>query len=161
MLLLHLKRRIYEAHLRCMKHGCAVWSGTSTFAKATADKACHEAKPFQASCFFCLGIKAKKMVDHFRLIQKILSSSNGCELIENGHRFVNLRKHLCFQRFWKQRKFFYSTERTFSPKQTQNAPKNSCTSDFFPKGIQRSVVRASSYQTILVCPPWMYHLIFS
>ena len=35
MKLLHLKRRF-------MKHGFAVWSGT----------ACHEAKPFQASCFF-------------------------------------------------------------------------------------------------------------
>ena len=47
-----------------------------------------------------------------------------------GHRFVNLRKYLCFQHFWKQRKFFCSSERTFAPKQMQNAPKNSCTNDF-------------------------------
>ena len=70
------------------------------------------------------------MVDLVSLIRKILSSSNGCKLIENGYRFVKLRKYLCFAHFLKQRKFFCSTERTFSPKQTQNAPKNSCTSDF-------------------------------
>ena len=93
------------------------------------------------------------MVDLFRLIRNFLSSSNGCKLVENGHSFVISRKHLCFQRFLKQRKIFCSTERTFSPKQTKNAPKNSCTSDFFPKGIQRSEVQPSSHQTILVYPP--------
>ena len=36
------------------------------------------------------------MVDHLRLIRKILPNSNGCKLIENGYRFVNLRKYLCF-----------------------------------------------------------------
>ena len=51
------------------------------------------------------------------------------------------------------RKIFCSSKRTFSPKQTQNAPKNSCTSDFFPKGIQRSEVRTSTHQTILVYLP--------
>ena len=93
------------------------------------------------------------MVDHFRVIWKILSSSNGCELIENGYRFDNSRIYLCFHRFWKQRILFCSTERTSFPKKLQNAPKNSCTSDFFPKGIQRSEVRASTHQTILVYPP--------
>ena len=52
----------------------------------------------------------------------------------------------------QQRILFCSSKRTFSPKQTQHVPKNSCTSDFFPKGIQRSEVRASSHQTILVYP---------
>ena len=94
----------------------------------------------------------QRLVDLVSLIRKILSSSNGCELIENGHRFVKLRKYLCFCLFMQQRKIFSSTERTFAPKQTQYAPKNSCTSDFFPKGIQRSEVRASSHQTILVYP---------
>ena len=59
----------------------------------------------------------KKMVDHFRLIRKILPSSNCCKLVENAHRFVNLRKYLCFGLFMQQRKFFSSTERTFSPEQ--------------------------------------------
>ena len=72
----------------------------------------------------------KKMVDHFRLIRKILPSSNGCKLMNYGHRFVKLRKYLCFCYFMQQRKIFCSTERTFAPKQTQYAPKNSCTSDF-------------------------------
>ena len=135
-----------KCSLRCMKRHAVPWSAPAV----------HEAKP-DGFMFFCPNL-GKKMVDQFRLIRKILSSSNGCELIENGHRFVNLRKHLCFQRFWKQRKFFYSTERTFSPKQTQHAPKNSCTSDFFPKGMQRSEVRMSSHLVIII---WMYHLIFS
>ena len=62
----------------------------------------------------------KKMVDNFRVIRKILPSSNGCRLVKNGYLFVNLRKYLCFCLFMQQRKFFSSTERTFSPKQTQN-----------------------------------------
>ena len=41
----------------------------------------------------------KKMVGHFRLIRKILPSSNGCKLVKNGHRFVISRKYLCFQHF--------------------------------------------------------------
>ena len=40
-----------------------------------------------------------QMVDQFRLIWKILPSSNGCKLIENGHWNVNLRKYLYFQHF--------------------------------------------------------------
>ena len=68
-------------------------------------------------------IRAKKMVDLVSLIWKILSSSNGCELTENAQRFNNSRKYLCFQRFLKQRKIFCSIKRTFSPKQTQYAPK--------------------------------------
>ena len=64
-----------------------------------------------------------KMVGHFRLNWKILPSSNGCKLIENGHRFVNLRKYLCFAHFLKQRKFFCSTKTTFIPKQLKNVPK--------------------------------------
>ena len=40
-----------------------------------------------------------QMVDHFRLIRKILPSSNGCKLIKNGYRFVKLRKYLYFQHF--------------------------------------------------------------
>ena len=79
----------------------------------------------------------------FNCSENISQAQNGCELIENAHRFVILRKYLCFQRFLKQRKIFCSTERTFSPKQTQDASENSCTSDFFPKGIQRSEVRLS------------------
>ena len=63
------------------------------------------------------------MVDQFRLIRKILPRSNGCKLAENGYRFVNQRKCLCFGLFMKQRKFFCSIKRTFSPEQTQNAPK--------------------------------------
>ena len=46
-----------------------------------------------------LTIFCKKMVDLVSLIRKILSSSNGCELIENGYRFDNSRKYLCFHRF--------------------------------------------------------------
>ena len=34
----------------------------------------------------------EKMVGHFHLIRNFISSSNGCGFIENGHRFVNLRK---------------------------------------------------------------------
>ena len=93
------------------------------------------------------------MVDQFCLIRKILPRSNGCELIENGYRFANLRKYLCFYLFMQLRKIFSLNKTTAIPKQTQNAPKNSCTSDFFPKGIQRSEVRASTHQTILVYPP--------
>jgi hypothetical protein len=37
-----------------------------------------------------LSFKAKKMVDHFRLIRKIFSCSNACELINHGHISVNL-----------------------------------------------------------------------
>ena len=74
-----------------------------------------------------------QMVEFVSLIRKILSSSNGCELMNYGYRFVNLRKYLCFQRFLEQRKFFYSTERTFSPKQTQNAPKKDTNLRLFKK----------------------------
>ena len=49
--MLHLKRRF-------MKHGFAVWSAAYA---AWSGTACHEAKPWQASCFFCLDFKAKKM----------------------------------------------------------------------------------------------------
>ena len=63
------------------------------------------------------------MVDHFCLNWKILSSSNGCKLIENGYGFVNSRKYLCFAHFLKQRKFFCSNKTTAIPTQTQNAPK--------------------------------------
>ena len=45
------------------------------------------------------------MVDQFRLIRKILSSSNGCELMNYGHRFVILQKYLYFRSFLKQRNF--------------------------------------------------------
>ena len=55
--------------------------------------------------------------------RKFLPSSNGCKLVKNGYRFVNQRKYLCFCLFMQQRKFFSSTERTFSLKQLQNAPK--------------------------------------
>ena len=68
-------------------------------------------------------IWAKKMVGHFRLIWKILPSSNGCRLTKNGYRFAKLRKYLCFCFFIQQRKIFSSIKRTFSPKQTQNVPK--------------------------------------
>ena len=63
------------------------------------------------------------MVDHFRLIQNILSNSNGCKLINHGHRFVNSRKYLCFCLFMQQRILFCSTEKSIFPKQLQNAPK--------------------------------------
>ena len=63
------------------------------------------------------------MVGVVLIVRKILSSSNGCKLAENGYRFVNSRKYLCFGLFMQQRKIFSSTERTYSPKQTQNAPK--------------------------------------
>ena len=62
------------------------------------------------------------MVDHFCLIRNFLSSSNGCELINHGHRFVKLRKYLCFCYFMQQRKIFCSIKRIFSPKQQQIAP---------------------------------------
>ena len=64
----------------------------------------------------------QKMVGRFRLIRNFLPNSNGCKLVKNAHCFANLRKHLCFCLFIQQRKFFYSTERTFSPKQLQIAP---------------------------------------
>ena len=50
----------------------------------------------------------------------------------------------------QQRILFCSIKRTFSPKQTQNAPKNSCTNDFFPKGIQRSEVRDDAYVSRII-----------
>ena len=77
-------------------------------------------------------IENKKMVDQFRLIWKILPRSNGCRLVKNGYRFVKLRKYLCFCLFIQQRKIFSSTERTFSPKQTQNAPKKDGNLRLFP-----------------------------
>ena len=64
-----------------------------------------------------------QMVDHFCLNWKILPSSNDCKLIYHGHRFVKLRKYLCFCLFMQQRKIFCSTERIFSPEQLQIAPK--------------------------------------
>ena len=42
------------------------------------------------------GIPFAKRCDQLRLIRKILPRSNGCKFIENGHRFVNSRKYLCF-----------------------------------------------------------------
>ena len=65
----------------------------------------------------------KKMVDPIGLIRNFLSSSNGCELIKNGHRFVNLRKYLCFCLFMQQRILFCSIKTTAISKQLQNAPK--------------------------------------
>ena len=64
----------------------------------------------------------KKMVDHFRLIRNFLSSSNGCKLVKNAHRFVNSRKYLCFCLFMQQRKLFSLNKTTAIPKQLQNAP---------------------------------------
>ena len=63
------------------------------------------------------------MIDHFRLIQKILPSSNGCKLMKNGHRFVISRKYLCFCLFMQQRKIFSLNKTIAIPKQLQNAPK--------------------------------------
>ena len=51
-------------------------------------------------------VENKKMVDLVSLIRKILSSSNGCELIKNAHRFVISRKHLFFHRFFETEKIF-------------------------------------------------------
>ena len=53
----------------------------------------------------------------FNCSENISQAQNSCELVENGLWVVNLRKHLCFQRFWKQRILFCSTERTFAPQQ--------------------------------------------
>ena len=62
----------------------------------------------------------KKMVDHFYLIRKILPSSNGCKLMNYGHRFVNLRKYLCFYLeknfLLKQKDFFSETNAKCSEK---------------------------------------------
>ena len=58
------------------------------------------------------------MVWHFCVIWNFLSSSNGCKLMNYAHRFAKLRNYLCFY----LEKIFCSTERTFSPTQTQNAP---------------------------------------
>ena len=80
-------------------------------------------------------VENKKMVGLVGLIRKILLSSNGCELIENAQRFDNSRKYLCFGLFMQQRKIFCSSKRTFAPKQMQNAPKNSCTSDLCLKSV--------------------------
>ena len=63
------------------------------------------------------------MVDQFRLIRKILLSSNCCKLIENAQRFNNSRKYLCFAYSLKQRKIFCLTKTTSSPKQLKNVPK--------------------------------------
>ena len=49
-----LKRRFYEARLSAYEAFCGV------AAKYEAPQMRYEAKPFQASCFFCLEIKAKK-----------------------------------------------------------------------------------------------------
>jgi hypothetical protein len=57
----------------------------------------------------------------------------GCESEKNGHRIVNLRKHLCFWLLMQQRKIFSSIKRTFSPKQTQNAPKKDTNLRLFKK----------------------------
>ena len=45
------------------------------------------------------------MVGVVLIVRKILSSSNGCKLMNYAHRFDNSRKFLCFQRFLKQRNF--------------------------------------------------------
>ena len=51
-------------------------------------------------CCGSLGKSAiQKIVDNFCLNRKILPSSNGCKLIENGYGFVNSRKYLRFQHF--------------------------------------------------------------
>ena len=66
----------------------------------------------------------QKMVGVVLIVRKTsLKLKKSCELVKNGLCVAKLRKYLCFQRFLKQRKIFYSTERTFSAKQTQNAPK--------------------------------------
>ena len=112
--------------LYCRASPCQVWQGLYRICEARLSA--HEAalramkqKPCQASCFFAHW--GKKMVDHFRLIRKILPSSNGCKLMNYGHCLVRLRKYLCFAHFLKQRKFFCSNKTTAIPKQTQNAPK--------------------------------------
>ena len=56
-----------------------------------------------------------QMVDHFCLIRKILPSSNGYKLMENGHRFVKLRKYLCF-----------CLEKNFQLKQNDRHLRNNC-----------------------------------
>ena len=89
-------------------------------------------------------LTAKKWSGLFLLFGKHLPSSNGCKLVKNGHRFVNSRKYLCFAYSLKQRKFFSSIKRTFSPKQTQNAPKNSCISNFCSKNKKQNFRQASN-----------------
>jgi hypothetical protein len=55
----------------------------------------------------------------------------GCESEKNGHRFVNLRKHLCFWLFMQQRKIFSSNKMTAIPEQLQNTPENSRTVNIY------------------------------
>ena len=76
--------------------------------------------------FFCLDQGKKNGRGCFNCSENISQAQNGCKLVKNGYRFVKLRKHLYFCFFTQQRKIFSSTERTFSPKQLQNAPKKRC-----------------------------------
>ena len=114
-----------------MKRTCGAWSTAAPYEAALppSPRLRRTRRAMKRSLFrlhvFLPWNQGKKMVDHFRLIRNFLSSSNGCKLIKNAYRFVISRKYLCFCLFMQRRKIFYSTERTFSPKQTQNAPNNS------------------------------------
>ena len=115
-----------------MKWSCFIWKGVfyeafwGAAAKYEAQLTLHEAalrameRSLTASCFFALESRQKNGRDCFNCSENISQPQKGCKLVKNAHRFVKLRKYLCFQHFWKQRQFFYSTERTFSPKQLQN-----------------------------------------
>ena len=112
--MLHLKRRFYEA--LCAKR--KVWSGTLCH---EAHLRCMKRSLFRLHVFCPFGQKNGRGC--FNCSENISQAQNVCKLAKNGYRFAKLRKYLCFQNFWKQRKIFYSTKRIFSPKQTQDAPK--------------------------------------
>ena len=65
----------------------------------------------------------KKMVGIVLIVRKILSSSKRLRVNRKCSSLCYLAKISLFSAFFETEKFFCSTKRIFSPKQTQDAPK--------------------------------------
>ena len=111
-----------------MKHGFAVWSGTL----------CHEAhlrctkRSLTASFFFALESRQKNGRPFLLKLENSLKLKR-LQVNELWSSLRYLAKTSLFSAFWKQRKFFCSPERTFSPKQTQNPLKKDSNLRLFKK----------------------------
>ena len=129
-----LKRGFYEA--LCVLHASGVSSTQkyeahfvlASFARQASKymkHACRRMKRilFRLHIFLPWNQGKKNGRGCFNCSENVSQTEKGCKLVKNAHCFVKLRKYLCFCLFMQQRKIFYSTERTFSPKQLQNAPK--------------------------------------
>ena len=114
-------RLFYEARLRRMKRHVVPWSAPAV----------HEAKP-DGFIFFALESRQKNGRPFLLKLENSLKLKR-LRIYIKWSSLRYLAKTSLFSAFWKQRKFFCSPERTFSPKQTQNPLKKDSNLRLFKK----------------------------